>query len=124
MRDLVKQIKINYKYSYLIIAKKIVFNDKFADIKKELFLDFKRIKWSMKNILIFIIKIYKRLISPYLGSTCRYLPTCSDYFIESLKEYGIIKGSLMGVKRILSCHPIKFLGGGDGYDPVLKKKGK
>ncbi len=78
----------------------------------------------MKNILIFIIKIYKRLISPYLGSTCRYLPTCSDYFIESLKEYGIIKGSLMGVKRILSCHPIKFLGGGDGYDPVLKKKGK
>ena len=78
----------------------------------------------MKNILIFIIKIYKRLISPYLGSTCRYLPTCSDYFIESLKEYGIIKGTFMGMKRILTCHPIKFLGGGDGYDPVLKKKGK
>ena len=44
MRDLVKQLKINCKYSYLIIAKKIVFNDKFIDIKKELFLDFKRIK--------------------------------------------------------------------------------
>ena len=78
----------------------------------------------MKNILIFIIKIYKRLISPYLGGNCRYLPTCSDYFIESLKEYGIIKGTFMGMKRILTCHPIKFLGGGDGYDPVLKKKGK
>ena len=44
MRDLIKQVKINYSYSYLIIAKKIVFNDKFVDIKKELFLDFKRIK--------------------------------------------------------------------------------
>ena len=124
MRDLIKQVKINYSYSYLIIAKKIVFNDKFVDIKKELFLDFKRIKWSMKNILIFIIKVYKRLISPYLGGNCRYLPTCSDYFIESLKEYGMIKGTFMGMKRILTCHPIKFLGGGDGYDPVLKKKGK
>ena len=124
MRDLIKQVKINYSYSYLIIAKKIVFNDKFVDIKKELFLDFNRIKWSMKNILIFIIKVYKRLISPYLGGNCRYLPTCSDYFIESLKEYGIIKGTFMGMKRILTCHPIKFLGGGDGYDPVLKKKGK
>ena len=124
MRDLVKQLKINCKYSYLIIAKKIVFNDKFLDIKKELFLDFKRIKWSMRNILIFIIKIYKRFISPYLGSNCRYLPTCSDYFIESLKEYGVIKGAFLGIKRILTCHPIKFLGGGDGYDPVSKRKNK
>ena len=78
----------------------------------------------MKNILIFIIKIYKRLISPYLGSNCRYLPTCSDYFIESLEEYGLIKGSIKGFKRIITCHPIKTLGGGEGYDPVLKKKGK
>ena len=124
MRDLIKQLKINCKYSYLIIAKKIVFNDKFEDIKRELFLDFKRIKWSMRNILIFLIKVYKRLISPYLGSNCRYLPTCSDYFIESLKEYGVVKGVFMGTKRILTCHPIKFLGGGDGYDPVLKKKNK
>ena len=70
----------------------------------------------MKSILIFIIKIYKRLLSPYLGNSCRYLPTCSDYFIDSLNEYGIFRGSLMGIKRILSCHPIKFLGGGDGFD--------
>ena len=76
----------------------------------------------MKSILIFIIKIYKRLLSPYLGNSCRYLPTCSDYFIDSLNEYGIFKGSLMGIKRILSCHPIKFLGGGDGFDPVLKER--
>ena len=78
----------------------------------------------MKSILIFIIKIYKRLLSPYLGNSCRYLQTCSDYFIDSLNEYGIFRGILMGIKRILSCHPIKFLGGGDGFDPVLKKKDK
>ena len=78
----------------------------------------------MKSILIFIIKIYKRLLSPYLGNSCRYLPTCSDYFIDSLNEFGILKVAKMGIKRILTCHPIKFLGGGDGYDPVLKKKDK
>ena len=78
----------------------------------------------MKIIFIFIIKIYKRLVSPYLGNNCRYLPSCSDYFIESLEEYGLIKGSIKGFKRIITCHPIKTLGGGEGYDPVLKKKGK
>ena len=78
----------------------------------------------MKTIFIFIIKIYKRLVSPYLGNNCRYLPSCSDYFIESLEEYGLIKGSIKGFKRIITCHPIKTLGGGEGYDPVLKKKGK
>ena len=73
-------------------------------------------------ILIKLIKIYKFLISPLFGQSCRYLPTCSEYFIDSLKEYGAIKGSSKGFKRILSCHPIKFLGGGDGFDPVVKKK--
>ena len=78
----------------------------------------------MKHLLIFIIKFYKLFISPYAGNNCRYLPTCSEYFIDSLNEYGVIKGSAKGVKRILSCHPIKFLGGGDGFDPVIKKKVK
>ena len=44
------------------------------------------------------------------------------YFIESVEKFGVIKGSFKGIKRILSCHPIKFLGGGDGFDPVIKKK--
>ena len=78
----------------------------------------------MKYLFIIIIKIYKLIISPYLGNNCRYLPTCSEYFIDSLKEYGFIKGSIKGFKRISSCHPIKFLGGGDGFDPVIKKKVK
>jgi len=78
----------------------------------------------MKYLFITIIKFYKLIISPYLGNNCRYLPTCSEYFIDSLKQFGFIKGSIKGFKRILSCHPIKFLGGGDGFDPVVKKKVK
>ena len=78
----------------------------------------------MKYLFIIIIKFYKLIISPYLGNNCRYLPTCSEYFIDSLKEYGSMKGSIKGFKRISSCHPIKFLGGGDGFDPVIKKKVK
>ena len=72
------------------------------------------------NILIKLIKGYKFLISPLLGNSCRYLPTCSEYSIEALKTYGLLKGSYMSLKRILSCHPIRFLGGGDGFDPVDK----
>ena len=73
------------------------------------------------QILIKFIKGYKFLISPLLGHSCRYLPTCSEYSIEALKTFGFFKGLFMSVKRILSCHPIKFLGGGEGFDPVNKK---
>ncbi len=76
----------------------------------------------IKIFLIKIIKIYKFLISPILGNNCRYYPTCSEYFIRCLELFGIFKGTLKGIKRILSCHPIKFLGGGDGIDPVKKNK--
>ena len=71
-------------------------------------------------ILIKFIKGYRFLISPLLGHSCRYLPTCSEYSIEALTTYGFFKGLLMSIKRILSCHPIKFLGGGEGFDPVHK----
>ena len=74
-----------------------------------------------KYILIKLIKLYKIILSPYLGNNCRYLPTCSQYFIDSLEEEGLLKGTVKGIKRILSCHPIKFLGGGQGFDPVNKK---
>ena len=80
----------------------------------------------ISNFLILIIKTYKYFISPYLPSTCRYLPTCSKYFIDCLKLNGFLKGSFLGIKRILSCHPIKFLGGKSGYDPApnLEKEKK
>ena len=76
----------------------------------------------IKVIFIYIIKIYKLILSPILGPSCRYLPTCSNYFIDCLNEYGVMKGTLKGFARILSCHPVKFLGGGEGYDPVRKDK--
>ena len=71
-------------------------------------------------LLIRFIKTYKFLISPLLGNSCRYFPTCSDYSIESLKTFGFFKGIYKSVKRILSCHPIRSLGGGEGFDPVKK----
>ena len=80
----------------------------------------------MTKILIFIIKIYQYLVSPLLGSRCRFLPTCSDYFIEALKTQGFIKGIKLGVKRILKCHPFKKLGGSQGVDfvPIPKNANK
>ena len=74
----------------------------------------------IKLALIRLIKIYQLVISPYMGNNCRYLPTCSEYFIDCVNEYGILKGTIKGTKRIFSCHPIKFLGGGEGFDPVVK----
>ena len=69
----------------------------------------------MKSILVFIIKIYRKYISPLKGrTTCIYTPTCSQYAIEALEKYGFFKGSFLAVKRILRCHP--FAKG--GYDPV------
>ena len=72
----------------------------------------------MTKILIFIIKIYQYLISPLLGSRCRFLPTCSEYFIEALKTQGLTIGIKLGVKRILKCHPFKSLGGGEGLSLI------
>ena len=71
-------------------------------------------------IFIKLIKGYKFLISPLLGYSCRYLPTCSEYSIEALETHGLFKGILISFKRIITCHPIKLLGGGEGFDPVKK----
>tara|TARA_B100001093_G_C26662617_1_gene942555 strand:- start:732 stop:983 length:252 start_codon:yes stop_codon:yes gene_type:complete len=76
----------------------------------------------MTKILILIITFYQYLISPILGNRCRFLPTCSHYFVDSLKKHGLIKGSQFGITRILKCHPFKFLGGSSGLDFVPEKK--
>ena len=77
-------------------------------------------KNNIKQIwyLIFItpIKIYQLFISPMLPNTCRHLPTCSDYTIEAINEYGVLKGIIKGLNRILRCNPL----GSSGYDPVKK----
>lgn len=63
---------------------------------------------------IALIKLYQWIISPWLGSKCRYTPTCSQYGVEALKKYGPVKGLWLTFKRISRCHPW----GGHGYDPV------
>ncbi len=68
----------------------------------------------MKKILIFIINIYRRFISPIKTGKCRFYPTCSEYAVQSIERYGAVKGMLMAIKRVLKCHP--FHPG--GYDPV------
>nr|WP_294897877.1 membrane protein insertion efficiency factor YidD [uncultured Pedobacter sp.] len=65
-------------------------------------------------IFLLIIKIYQYLISPLLGSSCRFTPTCSQYGIEAIKKYGAFKGGWLTLKRIGRCHPW----GSNGHDPV------
>ena len=73
------------------------------------------------KLKINFIEIYKYVLSPLLGNNCIYLTPCSQYYIGSLKKFGLLKGSYMGMKRILSCHPIKLLGGGSSLDFVPNK---
>jgi len=69
-----------------------------------------------KNIFILPIRGYQKFISPLLGPNCRYEPTCSQYMIGAIEEWGVVKGLWLGTKRIFSCHPW----GGMGPDPVPK----
>lgn len=71
----------------------------------------------IKKIFILPIKLYQWFISPLLGQNCRHEPTCSQYAIEAIKEWGVLKGVFLGAKRLSKCHPW----GTHGYDPVPKK---
>jgi uncharacterized protein len=68
----------------------------------------------MKKIFIGFIRGYQKFISPLFPPSCRYYPTCSNYAVQAIQKHGAIKGSIMGMTRILRCHP--FIKG--GYDPV------
>ena len=74
------------------------------------------------SFYILLIQSYQFIISPIFANKCRYFPTCSQYYIDALKTHGFVKGTYLGFKRILSCHPIKILGGGSGLDFVPNKK--
>lgn len=69
-------------------------------------------------ITIMLVKFYQAAISPYLGSNCRHSPTCSNYMLEAIDEWGIYKGLWLGIKRIGKCHPW----GTSGHDPVPKQE--
>ncbi len=74
----------------------------------------------LQKIMIAVIKLYQKGISPFLPHVCRYNPSCSQYFIEALQIHGFLKGSYLGIKRLLRCHPW----GGQGDDPVPPKSNK
>jgi putative membrane protein insertion efficiency factor len=77
-----------------------------------------RIYWftvkALAYPLMFLIRGYQMFISPVLPSTCRFIPTCSEYSLQALRKYGILKGGWLSVKRVARCHPW----GGHGHDPV------
>ncbi len=68
----------------------------------------------IKKILLFLIKIYQKIISPIFGKKCRFYPTCSEYSRQAITKYGAIKGTYLSIKRILKCHPFHK----GGYDPL------
>lgn len=68
----------------------------------------------MKYLLMFMVRLYQKMISPYLPPSCRYSPTCSAYALEALQKHGAWNGSLLTLKRLARCHPW----GGHGHDPV------
>ncbi len=69
----------------------------------------------MKKILLFLIRIYQRSVSPYTPSRCRFRPTCSAYAYEAINKYGVFKGGWLAIRRLLRCHPFYK---GNPYDPV------
>lgn len=72
----------------------------------------------MKRWFIRLIRAYQYLVSPLLGVNCRFIPTCSEYSLQAIETYGILKGSWESLKRLMRCHPW----GGEGEDPVMKGK--
>lgn len=70
----------------------------------------------MKRFLLFLIRFYRRAISPYCPPCCRFIPTCSQYALEAIEKYGAVKGGWLAFKRIMRCHP--FYKGRKIYDPV------
>jgi putative membrane protein insertion efficiency factor len=74
----------------------------------------------VRSLFIGLIKAYQYLMSPLLGPSCRFHPTCSHYAIEAISEYGVLKGGYLSVRRIIKCHPLHE----GGHDPVPSKQEK
>lgn len=77
-----------------------------------------RLRHIAGAVLIAPIRFYRYAISPLLPPSCRFVPTCSQYAIEAIQVHGPLKGLYLTLRRLLRCHPIKRLGGSQGYDPV------
>ena len=72
----------------------------------------------MRFLILKIIRVYQKYISPLLGPSCRFHPTCSEYALQAIETYGIFRGGFLAIKRILKCNPW----GGAGADPLPKDK--
>lgn len=70
------------------------------------------------RVIILIVRFYQAAISPWLGRSCRFEPSCSSYMTEAVREWGAVKGGWMGIKRVARCHPW----GGSGFDPVPERE--
>jgi uncharacterized protein len=68
----------------------------------------------MRELIVSVLRFYKRWLSPALPAACRYHPTCSEYMMQAVERYGVTRGVTLGLGRLLRCHP--FHSG--GYDPV------
>ena len=77
-----------------------------------------KVSITLRKVPVGVIKLYQTLLSPMLGPTCRFHPSCSHYAVDAITEHGMIKGSWLSIKRILKCHPLND----GGYDPVPEKK--
>jgi uncharacterized protein len=76
------------------------------------------------GLLLVPIKIYRWCISPMFPPACRFMPTCSEYAVDALTLHGPVKGSWLTARRLLRCHPVKWLGGASGFDPVPPPKAR
>ena len=70
--------------------------------------------FSLKRASVALIKVYRRFVSPMLPPACRFTPSCSLYMLQAIEKYGLLRGGLMGTRRLLRCHPFSK----GGFDPV------
>ena len=74
----------------------------------------------MKTLLLWLVRAYQIALSPLLGPTCRFYPTCSNYALDAIREHGALKGAMLAAVRLAKCHPWHP----GGFDPVPKKAGQ